>query len=71
MKAKREKPFHLDMPFDKALRRYAQTDAPNLRRRKRRQKTQSAGVPPRLFFARASTNSVRISRLIICFVILL
>ncbi len=22
---KREKPFHLDMPFDEALRRYAQT----------------------------------------------
>lgn len=23
---KREKPFHLDMPFDEALQRYAQTD---------------------------------------------
>jgi hypothetical protein len=23
---KREKPFHLDMPFDEALRRYAQTE---------------------------------------------
>jgi hypothetical protein len=26
MKKKREKPFHLDMPFDEALRHYAQVD---------------------------------------------
>lgn len=26
MMAKREKPFHLDMSFDEALRRYVETD---------------------------------------------
>jgi hypothetical protein len=44
---KREKPLHLDMPFDEALRRYAQAD-PNqtaekeARAKKRRRQKRSA-----------------------------
>jgi hypothetical protein len=30
---KREKPFHLDMPFDEALRRYVQADPEQLNKK--------------------------------------
>lgn len=35
---KREKPFHLDMPFDEALRRYAQADPREVAEREKKAK---------------------------------
>jgi hypothetical protein len=35
---KHEKPFHLDIPFDEALRRYAQSDPNELRDQKHKTK---------------------------------
>jgi hypothetical protein len=37
-KKKREKPLHLDMSFDEALKRFAQTDPRELRRKKEKKK---------------------------------
>lgn len=48
---KREKPFHLDMPFDEALQRYAQADPREVAKRekkakqKRRQKRAASSHP--------------------------
>jgi hypothetical protein len=35
---KHEKPFHLDMPFDEVLRRYAQTDPREVAEREKKAK---------------------------------
>jgi hypothetical protein len=47
---KHEKPFHLDMPFDEALRRYAQTDprelAPPQEKAKKQKKRRRSLVRP-------------------------
>ena len=52
MMAKREKPFHLDMPFDEALRRYAEADPREVadrekkaRRQRRKRASKSAKTP--------------------------
>jgi len=37
---KREKPFHLDMPFDEALRRYTQADPREVSEREKKAKKQ-------------------------------
>jgi hypothetical protein len=37
---KREKPFHLDIPFDEALRRYAQADPREVAEREKKAKKQ-------------------------------
>lgn len=39
---KREKPFHLDMPFDEALRRYAQADPREVVEREKKAKQKRA-----------------------------
>ncbi len=42
---KHEKPFHLDMPFDEALRRYAQTEPRELQKSKEKKLKKSPRKP--------------------------
>jgi hypothetical protein len=42
MTKKRDKPLHLDMSFDEALKRFAQTNSKELRQKKRAKKKRAA-----------------------------
>ena len=43
---KHEKRFHLDMPFDEALQRYAQTDPHELKAEKKKPEKRKRKAPP-------------------------